>query len=177
MTSHHHHEAHDVCAYCGGTVVHAAVHAESCPGIAASAAAGIAAPRRRTPAEAAATNAVLAAMGSGLRVPATEPADTAGNAIDATLVQLAAALQEPDDLDTLFVVQLLQPLLAPAIHAELCTLLEVCPTHLQDHEICADDRLDCADGRAAAAADAFADTNPAEPTDPYPCTDPDCELH
>lgn len=45
-------------------------------------------------------------------------------------------LDEPQAID---VALALRPLMAPALHTDLCRAMELCPMHICDERICADD--------------------------------------
>jgi hypothetical protein len=52
---------------------------------------------------------------------------------------------DDDDFDMIDFMTELRPLLAPAIHSDLCIAIELCPMHLCDYRICLDDETaECA---------------------------------
>jgi hypothetical protein len=51
--------------------------------------------------------------------------------------------------DYLVILELLHDLMAPVTFYGLCDSMEICPKHICDAQICADDQDDCAIGREA----------------------------
>jgi hypothetical protein len=66
---------------------------------------------------------------------------TTADAVD----RLADALLNGDG-DHLATLEPLRTLLAPSVFTELCHAVEVCPVHVCDAAICADDEAECPDG-------------------------------
>lgn len=70
---------------------------------------------------------------------------------DADVGRLAQFLLNMDHeaTDYLVILELLHDLMAPVTFYGLCDSMEICPKHICDAQICADDQADCEHGRDA----------------------------
>ena len=69
---------------------------------------------------------------------------TATPELDKLVEALAAVAEDTDVIDVILAVQ---PLMAPALWAQVASAWELCPTHACDERICADDNADCEAGQ------------------------------
>ena len=58
------------------------------------------------------------------------------------LTSIDPAINPSPNLDHIDLAHALLPIMTPTDHADLCLALDLCPLHIRDIEICADDQIE-----------------------------------